>query len=375
MRAPTLCLVYDVIARGFGSIPQLVRDQALRAVERGWRVTCVCNFLEPGLEEQVEHLPLHVPRRLFAFQWVSARRHIRAALGERKFDVLHVFQPQVADLSDVMQVCFLTRAAWQHGGIAPGKGIHSQTNRAQLGVVMRAEDRFFRRTSSAPNRSPHFLFCSALLQSEFNHLYGKPRSTQVMVLPCPPADFASDEERASARQELAGNPARPIIGFLGGVDERKGFKRLVKAIEASPDLFLLWGGPHSQGVRLPTLEGRSKSLGMVRDVSRFYAACDVFMVPSLFEPLGFVATEAAARGVPVLATGEVGALPYLLEAGAGCAWNPTEPLSPLVERMMNNRAGFNAGALRLCESLGEEQYATRMFSLYDQIRQEKARQT
>lgn len=374
---PTLCLVYDAIGQGYGSIPQLILAQARRALERGWRVTCVCQHLEPDLRGEVEHIPLHVPRRVFAFQWLRARRLIRAALAERRFDVLHVFQAQVADLSDVMQCCFLTRAAWEHGGVAPGQGMRGQSNRAQLRMVMEAEDRYFCRVGANAHKSnrTRMLFCSDLLRDEFTRLYGAPPRSQVMVLPCPPADFPSIEERQNARRKLAGDPKQLIVGYLGGVDERKGFKRLVKALENAPDLFLLWGGPHSQGVRLPSLDGRSRSLGMVRDVARFYAACDVFLVPSLFEPLGFVATEAAARGVPVLATEEVGALPYLLKAGAGSAWDLAQPLSLQVHAMNAHRAQFNAGALRLCQTLGEEEYAARMFALYQGILEEKARQT
>lgn len=374
--APSLCLVYDAIAQGYGSIPQLVLDQARRALERGWRVTCVCQHLEPDLRGEVEHIPLHVPRHVFAFQWLCARRLIRAALAGRRFDVLHVFQAQVADLSDVMQCCFLTRAAWEHGGVAPGQGMRGQSNRAQLRVVMEAEDRYFRRVGANAHKSncTRMLFCSDLMRAEFARLYGAPPRSQVMVLPCPPADFPCDKEREAARRELTGNPQQLVVGYLGGVDERKGFKRLVRALENAPDLFLLWGGPHSQNVGIASLRNRSRSLGMVRDVARFYAACDVFVVPSLFEPLGFVAGEAAARGVPVLATEEVGALPYLLDAGAGSAWDLARPLSPQVRAMNANRAHFNAGALRLCQTLGEEAYAARMFALYQEIAEEKARQ-
>lgn len=366
-------MVYDSIASGHGSIPQLALAQVRRALDANWKVTCVCRDLEADLKREVEHLPLHVPRFVFAWQWLSARRNIRAALGGRSFDVLHVHQAQIADLGDVMQCHFLTRAAWQRGAVAPGSGWRGKINAAQLGVVMRAEDRYFRGVgakASATNQT-QMVFPSHLMLDEFTRLYGEPPRSSVIVNACPPADFSSDEERRSARRELAGDTEKPVVGFLGGVDERKGFGRLVEAIKSAPDLFLLWGGPHSQNHEIPSLRGRCRSLGMVRDTNRFYAACDVLLVPSVFEPFGLVATEAAARGVPVIATEEVGALRYLLEFGAGMSWQPPAPLSPLVREAIARRAEFNAGAREMCVELREEQNSARLFALYEHIRERK----
>ena len=78
---------------------------------------------------------------------------------------------------------------------------------------------------------------------------------------------------------------------------------------------LLMGGQYTDGFVAPELAGRFRAVGVVTDTDSFYAACDVLVVPSYFEPLGLVAFEAAARGLPVIATAEVAALPHLLNCG------------------------------------------------------------
>ena len=83
-----------------------------------------------------------------------------------------------------------------------------------------------------------------------------------------------------------------------------------------------------------------------------------------------LATEAAA-GVPVIATPEVGALPHLLEYGAGAAWQPDQPLSALVRDVAARRAEFNQGARRMAEAYSTEKQGARLLQIYDEIRARK----
>ena len=110
-----------------------------------------------------------------------------------------------------------------------------------------------------------------------------------------------------------------------------------------------------------------KSVGVVANVQQFYAACDVFAVPSLFEPLGLVAFEAAASGLPVIATEEVGALSALLEYGAGVRWSAAEKLSPLIRNLVDNRGEFHEGARRMAEGLSRDVYRRRLLSVYERV--------
>ena len=372
-------MVYDAIASSRGSIPQVALGYVKVALEAGWRVTCVANDLDPSIKGEVEWLPLRIPPAGFLVKWLSARRNIQAALGGRRFDVMHVHQAQIASLGDLMQCHFLTRVALERHCLQAGRRFKQRLGRAQQQGVVYAEDYYFRHW----NPRTRMLFNSELTRQEFARLYGMPPLEEVFLCDVPPVQFPSEAQRAQARAELVGAepdgaaPNEVVIGYLGGVDKRKGYFRLVEALRddaarGDAQAFLLMGGPGSEHWQVPELKHRSRSLGMVSDVAQFFAACDVVIVPSLFEPFGLVASEAASAGVPVIATPEVGALPHLLEFGAGAVWKPGQNLSQLARDLAARRAQFNVGARRMAQTFSAQRQGAHLLHLYDQIRAHKA---
>ena len=74
------------------------------------------------------------------------------------------------------------------------------------------------------------------------------------------------------------------------------------------------------------LKGRVLFLQMCEQIEQFYDSIDILLVPSLREPLGLVALEASARGVPVIATGVDGLAESVQEGISGFLVDPTEPI-------------------------------------------------
>ena len=72
------------------------------------------------------------------------------------------------------------------------------------------------------------------------------------------------------------------------------------------------------------------------DVERYFAAADVFLFPSRYEPFGMVVAEAWAAGLPVVASGPTGALEWAAaDEDAVVVADPTDA------------QGFAAGAARI----------------------------
>lgn len=366
----TLCMIHEAIGAD-NAIAKVARDGVLVALRAGYRVSVVAKLLDESLRGQVEWLRLYVPRRLFALQWLTARRFIRRALGGRRFDVVHAHQPQVADLADVFQCHFLTRAALERGCLERRAGARARAVRLQQGLVLRAEDRCYRRW----NPATRLLFNSDLTRRDFARLYGSPPLAEALVLPPPPFRAVDDAERAASRRAL-GVPAEALaMGYLGGSDYRKGYDRVVEAARHAAGVLLLAGGPGTQHAPPAGLEGRFRGLGPVADTDRFYAACDAVVMASRYEPLGLVAFEAAARGVGVIVTPEVGAGEHLSRHGAGVIWRPPEPLGPLLRGVVDNRASLVAGSRRLCDELGMEAYAARLRAAWDDVASRRQRRS
>jgi glycosyltransferase involved in cell wall biosynthesis len=354
----------------YNAIARIAQSQVQLALEAGWRVSVVAKFLDPSLHGEVEWLKLYVPPRLLLVQWTTARAFIRAALGGRTFDVIHAHQPQVASLSDVFQCHFLTRVAYERHCLETRSGLGPGIVRAQQQGVLYAEDYFYLHW----NPATHMLFCSEYLRQEFGRVYGLPPREEVLVNAVPPMSLPTPDERRAARTAYLGEaPRAQVVGYLGGLDERKGYRPLLKALEQEPDLTLLMGGLYSDSFEPPAaLRGRAKGVGLVKDTKSFYDACDVLVVPSHFDPCPLVPFEAAARGVPVIATEGVGNLPTLQEYGAGLEWKREQPLGPVVRQAIAQRAALQDGAGRMSAELSERGQGERVLARYEQVLQEKA---
>lgn len=362
-----VCHIFEAVGNQ-SAIARAAMWGVKRSLDAGHEVTVVSHLLDESLLGQVEWLQTNALKRLFFLQYASARHWVKHALGARNFDIVHAQQAQICALADVMQCHFLTRVAYERGGLENRRSFRHLAVRLQQQGVLYLEDYYFRNL----NTRTRMLFDSAMLKREFVRLYGEPEHAETLVLPAPKLNIALDDERVAARKKLVGdNVCSLIVGFLGGIVEHKGWRRMLRALESSKDIFLLMGGPDTDTLCWPALRGRYKGLGLVRDAATFYAACDVVIVPSLFEPLGMVTFDVIARGIPVVATPEVGSLPHALEFNAGAEWDPETPLEPVLREAASRRAEFQNGGRLLCHELSSERQGNRLMEIYDSVLREK----
>jgi D-inositol-3-phosphate glycosyltransferase len=136
-------------------------------------------------------------------------------------------------------------------------------------------------------------------------------------------------QRTAARQVLGIAPETKVILYVGRFDKRKGIETLVRAVAQSKlrgeaDLKLMIGGGscpgRSDGIERDRIEAIVTELGLT-DITVFpgrldqtalptyYAAADVCVVPSHYEPFGLVPIEAMACRTPVVAS-NVGGLQF-----------------------------------------------------------------
>lgn len=152
----------------------------------------------------------------------------------------------------------------------------------------------------------------------------------IAVIPCgTDVDRFGSISRQDARQKLQIAPQTKVILYVGRFDQRKGIETLVRAVAKSSlrgqaDLKLIIGGGsrpgQSDGIERDRIEGIVAELGL-QDLTEFpgriddanlpvyYAAANVCVVPSHYEPFGLVAIEAMASQTPVVAS-DVGGLQF-----------------------------------------------------------------
>ncbi|KYH43063.1 glycosyltransferase family 4 protein [Branchiibius sp. NY16-3462-2] len=311
MTTPHVAVVHNNID-GNSAIGKLARWAVQVGLEAGWRVTAVAHDLDRDLRADVEWRHLFVPPRVHAVQWAVAEPTVRHALRGSTHDVLHVYQPQLTGFADTWHVSYLSRSAIEHGALGDEPGCRARLARAQAHLVARMEDAYLRRTGSGAN----VLWCSEFIRDEYLRLYGAPARGEILYDPALDAGAVAPQPRPVP----AGGP---VIGFLGGLDPRKGLRDLIPAVAAVTDATLVVAGPGSEGFSDVRLGERLSALGWTPDLTDFWASIDVLAMPSRFEPFGMAATEAAMRGIPVLLSPQVGCADLLLNDGAAAVWDGT----------------------------------------------------
>lgn len=146
-------------------------------------------------------------------------------------------------------------------------------------------------------------------------------------------------------EELGVDPDKPVVAFVGRITRQKGVAHLLKAAQAFDEdiqLILCAGAPDTEEIAAET-EGLVEKLKASRDgvfwiqemmpaekVREVYSLADVFVCPSIYEPLGIVNLEAMACETAVVAS-RVGGIPEVVVDGE---------TGVLVDYDANDTAGF-----------------------------------
>jgi glycogen synthase len=203
------------------------------------------------------------------------------------------------------------------------------------------------------------LVCSEYMRWEVSRLLDLP-TAKVRVIPNgvdAPVWQAPASAVAAARARFAGSG--PLLGFAGRLVYEKGVQHLVSAL---PELRLrhpglrvviAGDGPHRDELQEETkrleLERAVSFAGFVGDdLPATLAATDAMVVPSIYEPFGMVALEAAAAGAP-LAVAAIGGLAEIVQPGVtGVTFPAKNPdaLAEAVSTLLSDAVGARRMAAR-----------------------------
>ena len=176
-----------------------------------------------------------------------------------------------------------------------------------------------------------------------------------------PQGQEADAQAAATLKRLGIDPDRPTVVFVGRITRQKGLPHLLRACEQLPSdvqVILCAGAPDTPEIKAE-VEGlvarlREKRTGVVwieemlprPELIAVLAASDVFVCPSVYEPLGIVNLEAMAVGLPVVGSatggipdvivdGETGLLVPIeqVQDGTGTPIDPARFEADLAERL------------------------------------------
>lgn len=137
------------------------------------------------------------------------------------------------------------------------------------------------------------------------------------------ADGIDAARRAKIRQDLGLSVEAVLYLYVGRMEPHKGLQELIEAFgrlpSAGPAALLLVGegALHDVLTEAVAIDPRIRWTGRLSGAALLdaYAAADVFVLASRFEPWGLVVNEAMAAGLPVIATERVGCVEDLVIEG------------------------------------------------------------
>lgn len=199
-----------------------------------------------------------------------------------------------------------------------------------------------------------------------------------------------------AREILGIDKEAAVVLYVGRFDRRKGIETLVRAVGQSQlrgkkDIKLIIGGGsrpgQSDGLERDRIEEIVAELGMSDltifpgrlgddTLHNYYAAADVCVVPSHYEPFGLVAIEAMASSTPVVAS-DVGGLQFTVvpeETGLLAPPKDDAAFAEAIDRILSldhedrNKMG-RAARKRVEKMFSWEGVATQLGELYEVLQQ------
>jgi len=196
-----------------------------------------------------------------------------------------------------------------------------------------------------------------------------------------PDVIAGGEELSPDVRESAKD--QPLVLFLGRLSWKKGLDRLLKAFSLTADGTLAIVGTDDEGL-VRQLQHLAESLRISdrvrflprtvlgRDKEHLFAAARLFVLQSYSENFGNTVLEAMRRGVPVVATPEVGASEVVRQAESGIvAHGEPEPLGEAIDRLVNDAelasAMGEAGRRCVLHQYSWPHIAARMEELYQRL--------
>ncbi len=286
-------------------------------------------------------------------------------LAGHRFDIVHSIGCNAPD-ADVITIQNIQpakrkilRRLDRGGPLSPARKF---TRMLYLRVTTVAERRLY--THHANRRTPLFLPVSRGVEAELRAHYDiGPASVQIIPNAADTTVFhpISEPERITWRQANGVPADAPLLIFSGGEWARKGLDDALRGLARlmRPDVYLFVAGDDADRESYRSL---ARELGVAaqvvfggfrRDVALAMAASDIFLFPSWYEAFSLATIEAAACGLPIIATRINGTEDFIQPGVTGeFIERDAEQMAVVLRRMVDDpqlRREMGANARRLVE--------------------------
>lgn len=258
---------------------------------------------------------------------------VRATLNQSSFDLVQSYERFAG--CDVFHAVDGVHAEW----LVQRERIQSPLQR--LGVSLNPHHRYLRKAERDMYHSPKLraVICiSKMVRDDIlAHYKIDPAKLHVIYGPIDTDKFRParqgenfNSRRDEIRRKYAISANAPVAIHVGSGFERKGVRAFLQSVALVPGLYAFVVG---QDKKLAAYQTLARSLdiaarvfftGGIADVTPYYAASDVFVMPTIYEPFGLVFGEAMACGLPVVVSRKAGAQDWITHGENGFVVTATD---------------------------------------------------
>ncbi len=188
--------------------------------------------------------------------------------------------------------------------------------------------------------------------------------------------------RKSLRKEFRVPAEALVILFLGSGFRRKGLRGLLDSLpmvkKEIPQVVLMVAGrdrvqEYREQARRLGCERNVLFLGPTQRAKEFYATCDLFALPTIYDPFSNACLEAMASGIPVLTTPMNGVAELIEDGKNGFVVRDPLDTAEIGRRVLEffssaDKAGIGERARKTVLPLDLDSVVQRMLQTYEEIR-------
>ncbi len=332
------------------------------------------------------------PKFLSSITWLVSSNIIFAVLSllkKRDFDIIH--SVDYLFYADVITSHFCEREGMRletANIIEIPRGSVWQKLKALDYRIYRSLRVFFEGREFGLNNSRALIVVSPSMKEEFVRHYGATAESIIVIPNGVDLEVFTPVNRPlyrdSIRQKHNLSPGDLVLMFAGGDWERKGVSCIIEALPLllRPDvkLFIAGSGDEKFYGQLAELKQVREKIIFVSgrvNIWEYYAASDIFVFPTRYEPFGLVIVEAMASGLPVITSKVAGAADFMND-GVDCLLlndpGDINQLATKIESLMSDaelRKTMGERARQTVEKLSWDSVAEKTLEVYNSILKQK----
>jgi UDP-glucose:(heptosyl)LPS alpha-1,3-glucosyltransferase len=219
----------------------------------------------------------------------------RAAGSDSLMSLERVWRCNIYRAGDGVHRAWLARRAELLG---PMRRFMARLNRKHS-EILRLEEALFRKQGA-----DRVIANSQMVKNEIVEFYDYPAERIDLIYTGVPLKVfsPSDDRRFEQRRALNLREDDVALVFAGSGWERKGLREAIAACGNLKLRLLVAGRGDERKFKAPNVQ----FLGVVRDMPALYAAADIFILPTFYDPFSNACLEALASGLPVITTRDNG---------------------------------------------------------------------